>query len=283
MQITLRHLLLAFFASLALHAVAGVWWLPQPQAGALGPGEGGLLISLGAAGGEPSAAPPAQETTADKEETRQPEAVAPPAKTAPEIPETAAEDDSEDGTAAAEPKASPSEAGRSATLEMPSVAERPTELPTARPASLPALPPAPRPAETQEAAVPPTLPPATAETGAATATSPGSGGTANAPASGGAAGAYDAYLAELMAWLAKHKSYPAMAERRRQEGTSEIAFVLARDGSLLSYELARSSGHALLDEASAEMLRRAAPLPPIPPDIGEDRIRITVPVVFQLQ
>lgn len=285
MQIGLRHLLLALLASLGLHALAGIW-LPAPEAGAQGPGEGGLLISLSASGGAAEreareasaeeAAEEAEETQAEPEEDtaeeRTLESEAEPAEVAPEA-------------AAPEPEEAKAEP------EAPAPAPQPAEMlarPAARPESLPAPPQAapgqnaPAPRQTQEAALPPS--PAEGAAEGSSAANAGSGGSSSAAGSaGGAPGAFDAYLAEIMAWLARHKTYPVMAERRRQEGTSEMVFTVARDGSLLAYELARSSGHALLDEASAEMLQRAAPLPPIPPEIGEESLTITAPIVFQLQ
>ncbi|MGC2855213.1 energy transducer TonB [Novispirillum sp. DQ9] len=84
----------------------------------------------------------------------------------------------------------------------------------------------------------------------------------------------------LLAHLERHKRYPRAAQARRQEGVVEVAFTLDRDGRVLRASLRESSGHRLLDEEALEMLRRAEPLPPPPPEMAGDRIDLVVPVRF---
>ncbi len=91
------------------------------------------------------------------------------------------------------------------------------------------------------------------------------------------------YLTRLRAWLEKHKQYPQQAQRRRQQGTALLRFTLARDGRLLAHSIERSSGFTSLDVAVEEMIERAAPLPPLPSDMSQDRLEIVVPVAFHLR
>jgi protein TonB len=60
------------------------------------------------------------------------------------------------------------------------------------------------------------------------------------------------------------KVYPDTARREGLQGTAEIRFRIGPDGSVATVEVVRSSGHALLDDVSAETVRRAAPFPLIP-------------------
>ncbi len=55
--------------------------------------------------------------------------------------------------------------------------------------------------------------------------------------------------------------YPEEARRQRQEGIVEMRFRISMDGSVEAVEVARSSGHAILDESAAQTVRRAAPYP----------------------
>jgi protein TonB len=48
------------------------------------------------------------------------------------------------------------------------------------------------------------------------------------------------------------------------QGTVELRFRIAGDGSVSAFEIVRSSGSALLDAASEEAIRRAAPYPVVP-------------------
>jgi len=91
------------------------------------------------------------------------------------------------------------------------------------------------------------------------------------------------YMAELRAWLEKHKRYPRVAQRQRSEGTALLAFVMSPDGRVLSYEVRKSSGHAVLDDEVRAMIERAAPLPPIPPELERGQLEVVVPVKFSVR
>lgn len=111
-------------------------------------------------------------------------------------------------------------------------------------------------------------------------------GTANsAPAAsgGGMPGSSADYLALVQAWLERHKEYPRRAQLRRIEGTAVLRFVMDRDGKVLSFRLERGSGHAVLDEAVREMVERASPFPPLPPEILQANLELVVPVSFYLR
>ncbi|HEX7547469.1 MAG TPA: energy transducer TonB [Candidatus Methylomirabilis sp.] len=57
------------------------------------------------------------------------------------------------------------------------------------------------------------------------------------------------------------KVYPEAARREGIEGTVEVRFRIAGDGSVEAVEVVRSSGHRLLDETSTQTVRRAGPFP----------------------
>jgi protein TonB len=149
--------------------------------------------------------------------------------------------------------------------------------------------PRPRPVQQQQAAAPtPVAPPDPAPAPAPQAVpvppSPAPIATHVAEAASGAVvGPPPDYLTKLRAWLEKHKQYPQQAQRRRQQGTALLRFTLARDGKLLAHSIERSSGFPSLDEAVEEMIERAAPLPPIPPDMDQERLEIVVPIAFFLR
>lgn len=84
----------------------------------------------------------------------------------------------------------------------------------------------------------------------------------------------------LLAHLERHKRYPRLAQARRQEGVVKIAFTLDRRGNVLAASVRGPSGHRLLDAEAMEMLDRAAPLPPPPPEVEGDTVELVVPVQF---
>jgi protein TonB len=87
----------------------------------------------------------------------------------------------------------------------------------------------------------------------------------------------------LQAHLARFKRYPAEAQMRRQEGTPMLRFTMTRDGRVLSFGLASSSGHEALDREALSLLDRAQPLPPLPPEVSQATIELVVPLRFQLR
>ncbi|MGH7381643.1 MAG: TonB family protein [Candidatus Methylomirabilales bacterium] len=72
--------------------------------------------------------------------------------------------------------------------------------------------------------------------------------------------------------IERAKQYPPEARRQGMEGTAEVEFQVAKDGSVKEVMVVRSSGFPLLDHASMETIRRAAPLPVFP---GTIRVAIS--------
>lgn len=90
------------------------------------------------------------------------------------------------------------------------------------------------------------------------------------------------YLRELMAWLARHRVYPAEAKKQKLEGVVQVRFAIDRDGRLLSAAVHRSAGAELLDQAALDVLRRAEPMPKFPKALARSRLSVTLPIDFSL-
>ncbi|EKV30096.1 periplasmic binding protein TonB [Caenispirillum salinarum AK4] len=108
-------------------------------------------------------------------------------------------------------------------------------------------------------------------------------GTAEARTGGGTPGERRDYIALIQTWLERHKEYPRRARLRRQEGTVVLRFVIDRQGAVLSHRIERGSGHSALDDEVEKMIRRASPLPAMPPGVAGETLEIAVPVVFALR
>lgn len=85
-----------------------------------------------------------------------------------------------------------------------------------------------------------------------------------------------AALRRAQAALSEHLLYPPEAVRRELEGDVILLLLLDRDGRIQSIELARSSGHALLDQAAISAATRIGSLPGNP-------AQTLLPVSFRLQ
>lgn len=83
----------------------------------------------------------------------------------------------------------------------------------------------------------------------------------------------------LLAHLEKYRRYPAAARARGEQGAVYVRFHMNRSGQVLSSEIVRSSGSALLDKAALDTLRRAQPLPRIPDD-RPDEVDLSIPIEF---
>lgn len=301
-------------AAVLAHAaiVALIFWQP-PESGALAPGRGGIEVSLGVAGAPPG-------STAETVATTDARAVNPEEAVSDSTPrETTVARPVEDA-AAADPKTVESRqvAPQAAAPDQPDAAESPpTEAPTIRQTidSRQVEPEVAAAEEPEAAEAPPTEPvrtrqPDTAVTASAPAqtavdaapdeaqtasaasapSSPaGTGGTSGAndgsgesASAGGTPGPSADYMAQLSAWLEKHKQYPRRAQRRRQEGTALLQFVIDREGRVIEYRIRESSGHEILDEEVAAMIERAQPLPGFPDDMPRARLELVVPIQFLL-
>ena len=96
-------------------------------------------------------------------------------------------------------------------------------------------------------------------------------------------GIEEAYFAALRAWLDRHKDYPRLAQRRGEEGTVLLRFTVNRYGMVLDHAIVQSSGHVALDNSVEHLIRRAQPLPWIPPEMGVDWLQVIIPVQFRLE
>ncbi|MCD5992088.1 energy transducer TonB [Pseudomonas sp. CDFA 602] len=88
---------------------------------------------------------------------------------------------------------------------------------------------------------------------------------------------------DLLRHLSKYKKYPEDARRRGMQGVARLRFVVDKEGNVLSYAIASSSGSPALDRATMEMIRRAQPLPKPPDEIlNNGSIEILAPFVYSL-
>ena len=86
----------------------------------------------------------------------------------------------------------------------------------------------------------------------------------------------------LRAHIAKHKKYPRIAQRRKMQGEVVIAIQIGGDGSLISKNIQKSSGHNVLDKEGMNMMEKSKPFP-VPPDTLKNSVtNVVVPIAFNL-
>lgn len=83
----------------------------------------------------------------------------------------------------------------------------------------------------------------------------------------------------LLDRVARFQKFPRAARHDRLHGTVDALFSMRRDGTVLGAWVHTSSGWPILDREALAAIRRAQPLPAIPPELP-DRLNISVTLVF---
>lgn len=96
------------------------------------------------------------------------------------------------------------------------------------------------------------------------------------------AGEARSYLGELQQWLERQKVYPKAASRLGITGQAEVTFKIAKSGEFLDIQLAKSSASELLDQSALSLVKRASRFRPIPDEISERQLTVTVPVNYTI-
>ncbi|MBQ9394741.1 MAG: energy transducer TonB [Proteobacteria bacterium] len=94
---------------------------------------------------------------------------------------------------------------------------------------------------------------------------------------------WKSYAKQLNEHFKKHHHYPEMARRRRMTGTVWLLVEVRRDGSLISVEIAESSGFPMLDDAAISSVKDSVPVPPFPENITAETKKLRIPYVFKLK
>jgi protein TonB len=138
----------------------------------------------------------------------------------------------------------------------------------------------------------PAAPAAAATRGAGTGGAPGPGG-GGGPGTGqggygggtgrGVADALAAYKSRVRGKIIRYRKYPPAARNGRIEGTVRVSFTLNRQGEVVSFRMIGSSGHAILDDEAAALIRRVNPLPAFPKELTMSTLELTLPIQFTLQ
>lgn len=83
--------------------------------------------------------------------------------------------------------------------------------------------------------------------------------------------------------IAKHKSYPKIAQMRGWQGDVLLDLKLDGSGNVLAANIKQSSGFESLDKQALDMVHKAAPFPAPPEALRGRNFNLTVPVSFKLE
>ena len=86
-----------------------------------------------------------------------------------------------------------------------------------------------------------------------------------------------AYQQQLKELIERHKQYPLIARKGRQQGRVVVVFSLHKTGEMGSVQVTQSSGHRLLDRAAIQAVRSVDKFPALPEGLPEDtKFRISI-------
>ncbi len=92
-----------------------------------------------------------------------------------------------------------------------------------------------------------------------------------------------AYGESFGRWLARHRSYPRLAQMRGWQGQVEVRVHVAKKGSVIDVVVTRSSGFEVLDRQALDMVRLADPLPDLPTSLKGQEFTLDIPISFRLE
>lgn len=86
---------------------------------------------------------------------------------------------------------------------------------------------------------------------------------------------YRLYFDQVKDKIMRKWHYPRSAGERRVEGEALVEIRIAKDGSLESAIVHRSSGNGSLDDAALDAVKAAEPFPPVPDDVATKTLAIS--------
>ena len=93
----------------------------------------------------------------------------------------------------------------------------------------------------------------------------------------------EAWQRALFGHIARFKTYPEASRQLGSAGDVLVFLTVGRDGRVQSVRVEKSSGHADLDLAAMEVLRRANPLPRPPATLAGEAFAFLVPLKYRLK
>ncbi len=92
----------------------------------------------------------------------------------------------------------------------------------------------------------------------------------------------DHYLSKVRRMIEQRKKYPHAAKRLRQQGVVYVKFMISQDGTIRHIGLVKKSRHEKLDKAALNILKKIGAFAPIPKELGERYLSVTVPIKYKI-
>ena len=96
-------------------------------------------------------------------------------------------------------------------------------------------------------------------------------------------GALNGYTRGIQRKIAARKEYPNKAKRDKMEGQVTVQFTVLKSGQIKNLVLVSKTPYITLNKAALNAVKRAAPLPGLPDEIGQDFLELELPFKFELK
>ena len=93
-------------------------------------------------------------------------------------------------------------------------------------------------------------------------------------------GGLEDYAGTVQRKISEAVAYPLEARDNGWQGTVKLGLVIRRDGSLRDAFVQESSGYEVFDQDAVNTAHLVAPYPPFPENSGNEKISITLPIVY---
>ena len=96
-------------------------------------------------------------------------------------------------------------------------------------------------------------------------------------------GALKGYSRGVQRKIAARKKYPRKAKREGKEGQVTVQFTVMKSGKIKDLLLVAGTSYAELNKAAMDAVKRAAPFPGLPEELGRDFLELVLPFNFTIK
>ncbi len=90
------------------------------------------------------------------------------------------------------------------------------------------------------------------------------------------------YILNVRKMIERKKRYPKIAKKMGQEGNVHIIFTISKNGAIRDIGLAKKSSYERLNRAAVGILKGIGSFPPIPEEIGEKSLSLSVTIKYKI-
>ena len=96
-------------------------------------------------------------------------------------------------------------------------------------------------------------------------------------------GALKGYSRGVQRKIAARKKYPRKAKREGKQGQVTVQFTVMKSGEIKDLLLVAGTSYAELNKAAMDAVKRAAPFPGLPEELGQDFLELVLPFNFTIK